>query len=300
MRRSLLFGTLLVSWLCLALLAAAPVMAATLVLAQISDRPKKDFRQLRPMAEHIVPALAPFGFDRAEVQVFPDLPELEAAIRAGQVHWISETPLTAARLYQQDLVVPLARKWKRQQYAYQSLIYVPASSPIQQLTDLRGRVIAFEHANSFSSYFLPLAALRHAGLTLTALARPTDPVPPDRVGYVFSRNERNNLLWVAKGLVAAGALNDGDWHTPGRLPAPLLAEMRVIHRSPAYPRAFELATHNLAPPARAALQQALLALDPARDRDRAVLHRYEHSSRITPLESGDLALLEQLEVEDLP
>ncbi len=295
MDRSSFFGsasTLLLT--CCLLLVGGSVSAKTLVLAQISDRPKKDFRQLRPMAEHIAQALAPFGYDSATIKLYPDLAQLETGIRNGQVHWITETPLTAARLYQHQLATPIARKWKRGQQAYQSLIYVPADSPVQRLEDLVGQVIAFEHPNSFSSYFLPLNALHQAGLATVSLETPQQSLPADKIGYAFSRNEHNNLLWVDKGITAAGALNDGDWTTPDRLPAVLLQKMRVIHRSASYPRAFELATANLEPDARQALQQALLALDP--EQDAAVLQRYEQSSRITPLEADDLQLLQSLNV----
>ncbi|GAA0701082.1 phosphate/phosphite/phosphonate ABC transporter substrate-binding protein [Marinobacterium maritimum] len=287
---------MLLAW-CL-LLTGGSVSAKTLVLAQISDRPKKDFRQLRPMAEHIVEALAPFGYDSASVKIYPDLSQLETAIRKGQVHWITETPLSAARLYQHQLATPIARKWKRGQHTYQSLIYVPADSPVQSLQDLTGRVIAFEHPNSFSSYFLPLTALHQHGLATSPLETPRQTVPADKVGYAFSRNERNNLLWVDKGIAAAGALNDGDWTTPGRLPAELLQKMRIIHRSAPYPRAFEMVTPNLEPGAREALTQALLAMHP--EQDKSLLQRYEQTSRITRLEADDLQLLQSLEVEILP
>lgn len=250
------------------------------------------------MAEYIAQSLVPFGYNGATVKIYPDLAQLEAAIRDGQVHWITETPLTAARLFQHQLATPIARKWKRGQHAYQSLIYVPTDSPVQRLEDLTGQVIAFEHPNSFSSYFIPFTALRQKGLAMMPLETPRQSVPADKVGYAFSRNERNNLLWVDKGIAAAGALNDGDWNTPGRLPAALLQRMRVIHRSDAYPRAFELVTSNLEPDARQALLQALLALDP--EQDAALLQRYEQSSRITPLEAGDLHLLQTLEVDVQP
>ncbi len=299
MHRSYRFGPVPLFLLaCCLLFAGGLASAKPLVLAQIGDRPKKDFRQLRPMAENVVQALAPFGYDRAEIKLYPDFAHLKEAIRNGQVHWITETPLTAARLVQQQLATPITRKWKRNQRAYQSLIYVRADSPIQSLEDLTGRVIAFEHSDSFSSYFLPLSALHKAGLTTTLLDNPQGSPDDGTVGYAFSRNERNNLLWVDKGIADAGALNDGDWTTPGRLPAALLQKMRIIHRSATYPRAFELTTSNLEPEARQALQRTLLALDPKQDRD--LLQHYEQSTRLTPIKAEDLYLLQSLEVDILP
>lgn len=83
--------------------------------------------------------------------------------------------------------------------------------------------------------------------------------------------------------------------TPGRLPAELLQKMRIIHRSATCPQAFELTTANLDPEA---LQRTLLALDPKQDRD--LLQDYKQSTRLTPVKTEDLYLLQSLEVDILP
>lgn len=275
----------------LLLLLSLPVAAQTLVLAQISDRPKKDFRQLRPMVQFMAKELEAQGFRRGEVRLFPDYEQLSAAIRAGEVHWVTETPLTAARLVQARLARPLLRKWKRGQRSYQSLIYVRADSDINTLQQLKGKTIALEHQDSFSSYLLPLMALQAEGLKPLELDKPGQLPPADQVGYLFSRNEKNNVLWVDKGVTAAGSVNDGDWTTPGRLPAGLTEKMRIIYRSEHYPRAFELVTPALAPAAAQELAQRLLTLD---DEHRSLLQRYEQTSRFEPASQQDLDLLQQL------
>lgn len=275
----------------LLLLLSLPLTAQTLVLAQISDRPKKDFRQLRPMVQFMAKALEAEGFSRGEVRLFPDYEQLSAAIRAGEVHWVTETPLTAARLVQADLATPLLRKWKRGQRSYQSLIYVRADSDINTLQQLKGKTIALEHRDSFSSYLLPLMALQAEGLKPVELDKPGQPTPADQVGYLFSRNEKNNILWVDKGVTTAGSVNDGDWTTAGRLPAGLTGKMRIIHRSEHYPRAYELVTPALAPAAAEALAQQLLTLD---DTHRPLLQRYEQTRRFEPASQQDLDLLQQL------
>lgn len=284
--------------LLLALLLSASATAKTLVLAQISDRPKKDFRQLRPMAEHIQGQLEHLGYDRAEVKLFPDLTALKTAIREKQVHWISETALTSARLVQAGLANPVALKWKRGQSEYRSLIYVRHDSGIDTLSDLKGRRIAFEHPDSFSSYYLPAIALRQAGLELQALEHPGDPVDPERVGYLFSRNERNNLLWVEKGITVAGSLNDGDWTYPGRLPDAPKNNMKMLYRSKLYPRAYELVTPALPAKDQEALRHALLSLDP--ELHASLLSRYEETERLTPITPEQRALLLDLDLEWLP
>lgn len=284
---------------CLGLmLSSLPASAKTLVLAQISDRPKKDFRQLRPMADHIQSLMAHLGYDRADVELFPDIESLMSAIRQGRVHWVSETALTSAKLVQAGLASPVALKWKRGQEEYRSLIYVRKNSPVETLADLQGQRVAFEHPNSFSSYYLPAIALKQAGLNLQQLDTPTSSVAPDKVGYIFSRNERNNLLWVHKSIVTAGSLNDGDWQHPQRLPEGPRQAMRIIHRSAAYPRAFELATSVLSREERQALKQALLSL--SSEEHANLLARYEQTERLTPVTQEHTTLLQQLDLSILP
>lgn len=296
MKRALLYSTALIIC-CLSALFGTNATAQALVLAQISDRPKKDFRQLRPMAEYMQQQLSAYGFDRAEVQLYPDIQALMDAVRQQRVHWVTETLLSSARLVQAGLATPVALKWKRNQKTYHSLIYVRDDSPIHSLSELQGRRIAFEHSNSFSSYYLPARALRQTGLTLHPLSHPSDAVPPDQVGFIFSRNERNNLLWVHKGIVDAGSVNNGDWENPGRLPDTLKQDMRIIHRSPAYPRAFELTTPALSPEASAALQEALLSI--RQEQHEQLLFRYEQTEQLTPVTAEHVMLLQQLDLETL-
>ncbi|GGC10101.1 hypothetical protein GCM10011352_40700 [Marinobacterium zhoushanense] len=277
------------------LLLSASVSAQPLVLAQISERPKKDYAELRPMASYIADQLSEFGFDGAEVRLFRTADELIAAIRAGEVHWVTETPYTTARLVQETGSRALVKKWKNGQRQYQTLIYTREGSGIKELADLVNRQIAFEHPYSFSSYYLPKRILERSGFTLSPLHKATELPPSGTIGYLFSRNEKNNALWVDKAIVAAGALNDGDWNNPDRVPPTIRQRLRIIYRSPFYPRAFETATPALPPDAAQRLQQLLLTLD--RASHSALLERYEHTEAFAPIEPTDLQLLHDMVVD---
>lgn len=289
---TLLGALLLIS----SVLPAQAVFAETLVLAQVSDRPKKNFKQLAPMARFMARQLEQYGYTRGEVHLFDSADELIEAVRQGKVHWISETPYTAARLIQETDSRALLKKWKNKQRQYQTLIYTSADSGIYALEDLANRRIAFEHADSFSSFLLPLNILEKHGLSLVALETNNAPVPANKVGYVFSRNEKNNALWVDKGIADAGALNNGDWENPDRVPPKIRDRLRIIYRSPLYPRAFELSTPALSDAAANRLMQVLLAMDT--DSDAELLARYEKTGGFSQLEAEDRHFLEQLRYAD--
>lgn len=283
----------LIGMICLSLiLTSSPLSADTLVLAQLSDRPKKDFKQLRPMAKYVATQLVHVGITGAEVRLFSELDELVEAVKNGEVHWVTETPYSAAVLVHETDAVPLLMKWKSRQQRYQTLIYTHKDSGLKSLDDLRGKRIAFEHNNSFSSYYLPRLILEAQGQNLNQIDSLNAERRDNKVNYLFSRNEKNNLLWVHKKLVEAGALNDGDWQDPGRVPDILKAELRIIYRSAPYPRALELVSGKLSPERATALKTLLLGM--TQESHGKLLSRYEKTAGFEPLNEEVPKLLAEI------
>lgn len=283
----------LIGMICLPLiLTSSPLSADTLVLAQLSDRPKKDFKQLRPMVKYVAKQLGHVGITRAEVRLFSELDELVEAVKKGEVHWVTETPYSASVLVHEGDAVPLLMKWKSRQQRYQTLIYTHKDSGLKSLEDLSGKRIAFEHNNSFSSYYLPRLILEKQGQSLNQIDGLNAERDNDKVNYLFSRNEKNNLLWVHKKLVEAGALNDGDWQNPGRVPEALKSELRIIYRSGPYPRALELVSSKLSPERAAALKTLLLGM--TQESHGKLLSRYEKTSGFETLTEDVPKLLTEI------
>ncbi len=106
--------------------------------------------------------------------------------------------------------------------------------------------------------------LRDAGFDLVELRSPAGNVPAGKIGYVFARTEINIAVWVARGLVAAGAFDDIAWTDRGSTLRPIRADLRVFLRSDPIPRAVELVRRDLDPAIRARLFETLLGvhLDP--------------------------------------
>lgn len=262
--------------LLLSFISAQSAFSQTLVIAQLSDRPKKDLKQLRPMVEYAAEALSTVGITRGRVELFEDIEELVQAVEAGDVHWVTETPYSAAVLVHEAGAIPLLMKWKSRQQRYQTFIYTHKDSGISSLGDLIGRRVAFEHDASFSSYFLPRMVMEKEGYSFNAIDSTRAELATGKINYTFSRNEKNNLLWVHKQLVEAGALNNGDWENPKRVPESLKSDLRIIYRTDLYPRALELVSPQLDPTVQNALKEFLLGLDYEDDHD--VMKRYEKTT----------------------
>lgn len=266
--------------------------AETLVIAQLSDRPKKDFKQLRPMVRHVAEQLRSVGVTDAEVKLFSNLKDLIEAVKSGEVDWVTETPYSASVLVAEAGAIPLVTKWKSGQRHYQSLIYTHKDSQLQSLDQLTGKLIAFEHSNSFSSYYLPRLILEQQGMQTNEVKSAKQDGDPNAVNFLFSRNEKNNLLWVHKQLVDAGALNDGDWNNPKRVPPGLKSELRIIYRSEPYPRALELVSPELNPAIAESLKTLLLNMTVESDGD--LLARYEKTTGFAPLPDNLPQLLNEI------
>lgn len=281
--------------LCASLWLSSAAQAQDLVLGHIASVSGKGIRELQPMADYVAAELAEQGVTAGVVKLFPDEDSLLAAVKSGQVHWVTETGLVAARLIHEANAQVIARKWKNGQREYQSYIFTRRDSGISNLSDLRGRVIAFEHEDSFSSYYLPRHVLEQAGLPLYEMANLHVKPQIGQVNYVFSRTERNNVLWVDKGLVAAGVLNSGDWTNPKRVPPSVRERLQVISKSDAFPRAFELAGPGLSASAVAQLQAVLLNLTQTQHAD--LLRSYENTTRFEVSTDADREQLKAFYLE---
>jgi phosphonate transport system substrate-binding protein len=109
-----------------------------------------------------------------------------------------------------------------------------------------------------SAFLLPLAILRREGLEPVELSSPQAVPPAGRVGYVFAKSEVNVVTWVARGLVDAGAISDGDWDERARTPKPLKAQLEIFHTSKPFIRSLIVARRGLRPEVKARVREILL------------------------------------------
>lgn len=219
----------------ISLFSALPLKAEELRISQLSDRPKKDFTELRPMVRYAAEQIKSPTINTYKVKLFKKFDTLCAALKMGKTDWVSETAFIAARLTSECGAIPIAVKWKKQQKQYRSLIFTKNTTAIDSLEQLSGKIITVESQNSFSSFYLPLRAIRKEGLNLRHLSSPRNRPGKDEVGYFFSRNEKNNVKMVLKGIVDAGTINDGDWDNLNIISDYEKQQLKIIYRSKPYP-----------------------------------------------------------------
>lgn len=299
--------TLRIAWFGLALLlllmrapaAAAPVAPSpsdggnVLVIGRISDDPKAHYEQLKPLLDYVVPRMREVGITEGRILMARDAQQMTSYLRRGRVDWVTETAGTGMQLQKRAGAKPLLLTERGGVSRYHSVFFVRKDSGIESLADLKGRSIAFQSTASTSSYIVPASTLLDRGLRMEILLSPMDRPTPDSVGYVFARSELNIAAWVHKRLVDAGVFSSLDWEDERRMPAAFRSDMKVIYRTPDYPRALEMVRGDLDPKVEARLREVLLQA--ANDPDaREAMTLFFRTNRFMPVDTASQQGLDRL------
>jgi phosphonate transport system substrate-binding protein len=135
--------------------------------------------------------------------------------------WVCGYPYVRFRSQMRLLAVPLYRGVPR----YQSYLIVPGSDTrTRSLLDLRGRIFAYSDPDSNSGYLYPQYSLLQAREN------------PSRffARSFFTWGHRKVVKAVASGLAQGGAVDGYVWETLHRLHPGLVAQTRVVDKSPEF------------------------------------------------------------------
>lgn len=295
------FTSLVLLGLCLATVPAAaqhkrsaPDDAHVLVLGRISDDPKSHYDQLKPLLDYVVPRMRDVGIREGRILMARDLQQMASYLRRGRVDWVTETSGNALLLSRRTGAQPILLTERRGVSHYRTIFFTRRDSGVQQLADLKGRSVAFQHPYSTSAYYVPASELLARGMQLELLLSPMDQPSPERVGYMFGRTELNVATWVAKGLVDVGVLSNLDWDNQDAMPQAFRKDLVVIADVAPVPRGLELVCPDMAPQVRARLREVLL--EAAADPDAGeALRRFFGTSRFLPLDAVTKGQLRELQ-----
>ncbi|MFO1494256.1 MAG: phosphate/phosphite/phosphonate ABC transporter substrate-binding protein [Lysobacterales bacterium] len=284
-------------WAALAVWLTTPCSAqavqTTLVLGRVSDDPRVHYARLRPLLDYVVPRMADLGIREGRVLMARDAQQMTSYLRQGKVDWITETSGAALGFVERAQARILLRARRGGLYDYHSVFFTRRESSIQQLADLRGRALGFQHPMSTSAYLVPASMLLQAGLPLAIQASPLERPPPEFIGYAFARSEGNLVTWVHKGLVDAAVFSNQDWDEMVRESPDVAADLRIFAESREFPRALELVRRGLDPRIEARLKALLLAAheDPLAAE---ALAKYQRTERFDEIDAQTSAVLDEL------
>lgn len=232
-----------------------------LVIGRVSDDPKKHFSRMIRFGTYLAERLDRNGIVTADVLVALTPEALIRSLRDGRVDLVSETPFLAVRLIDEAGAEPLVREWKKGVPSYHSVLIQRMGNDVSELSDLKGRKIAFEDAGSTSAYLLPAAILKQQGLELTQLTSIFDKAPQNKVGFLFAGSEKGVVSAVARGLVDVGALSNLDWDELVRTPENLREQLKIFYESAPVLRSLILVRKGMDGNLKQRIKQLLLAMN---------------------------------------
>lgn len=183
---------------------------------------------------------------------YSDVDEQMRAIKNGSLHVAAFGTGDVPRAVNQAGFVPVACFADAEgQYHYTMRIIVPADSPLKKVEDLKGQRMTFVRPNSNSGCTAPLVLLMEKYELL----------PERDYSWGFSYGHENSLLGVANKKFEAAAVASDLMErqiAAGEIKAD---DVRTIFESDPYPPGVIGYAHNLAPPLRDGVRQALLDFD---------------------------------------
>ncbi len=178
------------------------LMAKGLDLGMIDSSPSKMSKRFTPLLKY----LSAKGVATGKVVTVKTVGKMIAGFKSGKVDFMFESAFGALKVMDNTGAVAVLIREKKGVKEYNSVIFVPKNSPVQELSDLTGKVVAFEELNSTSSFILPKGILERAGLKLKKSRKPV----AGAVAYYFSKDDDNTLVQVKAAKKAhAGGIKKG-------------------------------------------------------------------------------------------
>lgn len=164
-----------------------------------SERPSEELKKMEPFHLYLEQALAKQKMPvNIKMRIFPTYEEAVEAVVNGEtdIARLGPASYVIAKKRNPDIQL-LAMESKRGEKSFNGVILVASNSPIQTLSDLRGKRFAFGETNSTTGRYLAQEALIQAGITGRDLAE-----------YDFIGRHDKVAFAVAAGNYDAGAANE--------------------------------------------------------------------------------------------
>lgn len=240
---------------------AAPVSASpeqTISIGVVSDDPADEIETFQPLADYLAKNLADQNILAGKVVVTTTFEDMTAKLKSGEVDLFFESPYGAVQAYENAGAIPLLRRWKGGIGEYYAEIITLKSNNYNSLSDLKGKMIAFEEPTSTSGHILPKSLFISQGFTITEKTEAVSIVEPEEVGYYFTGSTENSLALLLAGKIDAVAVQFDDYE---ELPADQKDQTRVIGKTQSVPRHMVMASPTLIPALRQAIINILVKME---------------------------------------
>jgi phosphonate transport system substrate-binding protein len=234
-------------------------LAKTIAWGVVTERNQKTIEaQSQDFVRYLAKKLSSSSKIEGKVVLTPTPSRLAGLLTERKVDFYMDSPRPTYMINQvYGAGKLLLRSWKGGLADYHSAIFTRRGGEIENLQDLRGKIIAFEDPESTSGFFLPRLFLTNKGLKLSPKAQIDAKVSREEVGYIFAQSQRKLVDLVLTKRVAAGAFSNDDYDSLDRNKK---SEITILAETPSLPRYLVSVRKTLDPALAKALETILLSM----------------------------------------
>jgi len=239
----------------------APVNASpeqTIAIGVVSDDPADEIATFQPLADYLAQKLADQNILAGKIVITTTIEDMETKLKSSEVDLYFDSPYGAVQAYENAGAIPLLRRWKGGIGEYYSVIVVLQSSGFNRISDLRGKMVAFEDPGSTSGYILPKALFVNQGFTATEKLEATSSVDSEEIGYFFAGSTENAFALLLAGRIDAVAIQFDDYE---EFPADQKDQTKVLAQTQAVPRHMVMASPMMSDALLQAVSTVLLDME---------------------------------------
>lgn len=260
-----------------------------LVFGRVQDNPVRAIKDRQGFVDYIAKKLAPLGITGGRILVVDKVGQLARAIREDKVDLFHDSVVPTMVLSKWSGSIPILRQWKYEEAEYHSVIVVKKDSGINTLSDLKGKVIAFDEPHSTSAHILPRMLLAEKKLKLVQVIAPGG-AEPDAAGFIHSSDDNAPHLLVI-GKVDAAATSHREFQV---LRPEIRNGLKIIARTKSVPRQIISVRKDLDPKIVAFLREILINMD-KNPEGQAALKGQQRTTKIDDIPPGSLEHLKDIE-----
>lgn len=218
---------------CLNFLLNPPAWSRPIVVGSVHHEVASEVQKFLPLADYLGKQLSSLGVDRGKVLIAPSIEAMAKHLKEGKVDIYLDSPFPAFLASERAGGKLVLRRWKKGLAEYHSVVFVRKGNGINRPEDLKGKTVAFEAPYSSSGYFLPKFYLTKEGHKMSPKENADAPVSPGEIGYLFSNDDENTMVWVLRKRIAAGAMDNQNFV---KLAKGSLNQLKIIYETPPLPR----------------------------------------------------------------
>lgn len=264
--------------------------ADPVVIGSVHHEAAAEMKNFLPLTNYLGRHLQSEGINEARVVVAKDISQMGMLLKERKVDVLIDSPFPSVAASVLSGSKFLLRRWKKGLAEYRSVIFVKKDTNVHRLADLKGHMLAFEEPFSSSGYFIPNMVLAQEGLKLVPKPDPTTPVSRDEIGYVFSLDDENTIVWVRRGKVTAGATDDRTYEKETRRHS---NSLKLIYTTSPFPRHLVSHRADLAPKLVTRIKEILIKMEQSQD-GRNALKDFQETTKFDALTGPSLAQLLKL------